>query len=844
LANFLNFKGNAGANGNNNCDNCNAYAFAWVETPSGAGPQWGVGSDDGDRIWLNGTMIADNNTARGQTWDQDRFAPTGMAAGWNRVLFKVHNGGGGFSGVVSLHNGSDFHRVEPSVYIQTDRYNGFSAGYEQDGWYPQIAVASFYGQAGPINGAAYYGNSTTVAASGTSNGQGPVPLWRTMQYQWGYGLGNADSNYADVSGTPTAASWSHSTAGVTGHRRFHFFAVSKSGRTSFQNSGASGGSRFQDSGNFARYYDLYVDNVAPQNPAFSSVSAVSPTEIDLAWPIPLDQGVNVGPGSAESAGGSGNADSQNWYRVGDVAVEVDRDGGPISSTGEGGTFVTDTALSDTGLTPNTPHTYTIEAHDNNTGTRGVWNNTTGPKGTNTTWTLSVPPGLASITPDNATPTYGSAVTWTAVNGFGAGQVQYYRYSFDTSPTHTFTDTETQWSSGTVAATPTSAATWYLHVKGYNGANVGNGTFNYSVTVGQKALTVTGIGASDKPYDGNATAALTGTPGTLNGVVGTDSVALGGTAAGAFANQNVGTNKIVSVSGQTLTGGSATNYTLTEPVTTANITRKGLTVTGIAADDKVYDTTTSATIHTGGATLVGKISGDDVNLNTGSASGVFADANVGSGKTVSISGLTISGGDAGNYSLSQPTASASITPASSASALVSSQNPSTPGSNVTFTATVSAVAPGAGTPSGDVVFAANGTPFSTNALVSGAASASTASLPSGTNTVAAQYAGDANFLTSSDTLQQIVQAIGACSQTNAIVGIAPNGDGTFTITFVGTVQAQYYVVSRATLQSLPGVWDAVTGSTNTVTNNSGLWYYTITNTEPQRFYRSVAISPCP
>ena len=70
LGNYLNFKGNAGLNGNNNCDNCNAYAFAWVQPPSGAGPQWGVGSDDGDRIWLNGTMIADNNTARGQTWDQ------------------------------------------------------------------------------------------------------------------------------------------------------------------------------------------------------------------------------------------------------------------------------------------------------------------------------------------------------------------------------------------------------------------------------------------------------------------------------------------------------------------------------------------------------------------------------------------------------------------------------------------------------------------------------------------------------------------------------------------------------------------------------------------------------
>src|ERR1035441_5334143 len=102
--------------------------FSWVNTATGAGPQWGVGSDDGDRIWLNGTMIADNNVARGQTWDQDRFLPAGMTAGWNRVLFKVHNGGSGFSGVISLHNGSDFHQMEPSVTLQGDRYGGESLG--------------------------------------------------------------------------------------------------------------------------------------------------------------------------------------------------------------------------------------------------------------------------------------------------------------------------------------------------------------------------------------------------------------------------------------------------------------------------------------------------------------------------------------------------------------------------------------------------------------------------------------------------------------------------------------------------------------------------------------------
>ena len=133
----------------------------------------------------------------------------------------------------------------------------------------------------------------TVTANGTANGQGPVPYARTMQYQWGLGLGDNDTDYADVSGAPTSTNWSHSTTDVTGHRRFHFFAVSQSGRTSFQNNGITGGSLFQDSGNYGRYYDVFVDNLPPLDPAFSSAAAPSTTQINLGWTIPFDQGVNV-----------------------------------------------------------------------------------------------------------------------------------------------------------------------------------------------------------------------------------------------------------------------------------------------------------------------------------------------------------------------------------------------------------------------------------------------------------------------------------------------------------------------------------------------------------------------
>src|SRR5439155_4246035 len=54
--------------------------------------------------------------------------------------------------------------------------------------------------------------------------------------------------------------------------------------------------------------------------------------------------------------------------------------------------------------------------------------------------------------------------------------------------------------------------------------------------------------------------------------------------------------------------------------------------------------------------------DDVTINTGSATGAFTDANVGTGKSVTVSGLTLEGADAANYALTQPTSTADITAA--------------------------------------------------------------------------------------------------------------------------------------------------------------------------------------
>ncbi len=75
---------------------------------------------------------------------------------------------------------------------------------------------------------------------------------------------------------------------------------------------------------------------------------------------------------------------------------------------------------------------------------------------------------------------------------------------------------------------------------------------------------------------------------------------------------------------------------------------------------MYDADTAATLNLGSAAFVGVIGGDTVNIDTSSASGTFSDKNVGTGKTVTVSGIGKTGADAGNYTITQPTTSANIT----------------------------------------------------------------------------------------------------------------------------------------------------------------------------------------
>ncbi|WP_028103666.1 YDG domain-containing protein [Pseudoduganella violaceinigra] len=190
----------------------------------------------------------------------------------------------------------------------------------------------------------------------------------------------------------------------------------------------------------------------------------------------------------------------------------------------------------------------------------------------------------------------------------------------------------------------------------SGADAGNyslasNTASTTATISQRTLNVS-ASAANKVYDGGVSASAT----LGDDRVGGDVLSVG-QAGAAFANRNAGNGKSVTVSGLSLSGADAGNYALASASvsTTANITPRQLTV-GLNASDKVYDGALAAT---------GSYSDDRLNGDVLSVSGnaAFANKNAGNGKTVTATGLSLSGTDAGNYALASTTASgtASITP---------------------------------------------------------------------------------------------------------------------------------------------------------------------------------------
>jgi hypothetical protein len=134
-----------------------------------------------------------------------------------------------------------------------------------------------------------------------------------------------------------------------------------------------------------------------------------------------------------------------------------------------------------------------------------------------------------------------------------------------------------------------------------------------------------------------------------------------------------------------------------------------------------------------------------------------------------------GGDSSYAGSTSAAAVQIVNKAPTATAIVSSVNPSTVGQAVTFTATVT---PGA---TGSVQFLYGTTPLGTVALNSGTAALTTSSLPAGFYSIAAVYSGDANYVGSTGYINQSVTRPTTTSLTSDKTSITYGQAVTFTAT---------------------------------------------------------------
>jgi hypothetical protein len=145
----------------------------------------------------------------------------------------------------------------------------------------------------------------------------------------------------------------------------------------------------------------------------------------------------------------------------------------------------------------------------------------------------------------------------------------------------------------------------------------------------------------------------------------------------------------------------------------------------------------------------------VDLNNGSATATLSNLSVGDHDVV----VTYASDDANFLPSHSADLTQTVNKAATSTALVSDAPTSVYGQPVTFTATVSVVAPGAGAPTGSVVFSDGSTVLGTVAISSATAfqaTLTTAALSVGQHAISASYSGDGSFLASATSQTQVVQ----------------------------------------------------------------------------------------
>ncbi|MGV0985189.1 MAG: YDG domain-containing protein [Limnohabitans sp.] len=164
---------------------------------------------------------------------------------------------------------------------------------------------------------------------------------------------------------------------------------------------------------------------------------------------------------------------------------------------------------------------------------------------------------------------------------------------------------------------------------YSFAGVTTTDKNY--VVDPKAVTLSGLTAASKAYDGNTHADIATENALFSGVISGDKLSINST--GAFSDKNAATGKAVKLN-NTLGGADMGNYSVTDQAsTTADIRKKDVTLSGITAANKTYDGNTDATIISG--TIATGVESETLAI---SGTGTFSDKNAGINKLVTVNDI--------------------------------------------------------------------------------------------------------------------------------------------------------------------------------------------------------------
>ena len=297
--------------------------------------------------------------------------------------------------------------------------------------------------------------------------------------------------------------------------------------------------------------------------------------------------------------------------------------------------VTDAKFADKGLGENKTVTFTVTLTGDNA------KNYTLASDSQNSATASITPG--EITPELIVKgyTYGGAAEPSVEGNLGNGAVTYY-YKTDNSN-----------SGGTVWTenVKLNAGEYYMYAQiAANGNYAAGTTAAVKFTVFPKQVTVLGITATDKEYDGKTDAVLVVDKVAIKGMVADDNLTV--TADGTFESADAGKGKTVNISNLKLVGNDAGNYVLAgtgnQATATAAISPKETSITAAKVENKAYDGNVDAVVTN--VTIAG-VNGDlvkDTDFEIISASFPDADADE-SNADVNIN-VKLIGDAANNYKL--------------------------------------------------------------------------------------------------------------------------------------------------------------------------------------------------